>query len=132
MEALHVTVAIPPRSLSVNSRVHWGVRAKATKNARVESWAQCQIAMHEQGVKGGWKGAKCQATWFARDSRRRDRDNLLGMLKATFDGLVDGGLLIDDAGIIHYPLVLAVDSKRPRVELQLKETDGTARQEPLL
>jgi Holliday junction resolvase RusA-like endonuclease len=132
MEAVLVTVGIPPRSLSPNARVHWAVKMKATKKALVESWAQCQIAMHEQGVKGGWKGAFCQATWFARDSRRRDRDNLQFMLKATLDGLVHGGLLIDDDNLIPYPVVIAVDSKRPRVELQLKETDGTARQEPLL
>ena len=59
--------------------------------------------------------------WYARDSRRRDRDNCLASLKATFDGLTDSGLLVDDSGITHLPLVLAVDPKNPRVELHLTQ-----------
>lgn len=125
-EALLVTVSLPARTLQPNARVHWAVRMKATRKARVEAWASCQVAMHEQGVQGQWKAAECRAVWFARDSRRRDRDNLLATLKATFDGLVDGGLLVDDAGLTHLPLAVEVDSKRPRVELHLKETDGEA------
>lgn len=125
-EALLLTVSIPARTLSPNARVHWAVKMKATKAARVESWAGVQVAMHEQAVKGGWKACECRVVWYARDSRRRDRDNLLASLKATFDGLVDGGLLVDDAGITHLPLALEVDTARPRVELHLKETDAEA------
>jgi Holliday junction resolvase RusA-like endonuclease len=99
---------------------------KAKRAARVEAWAAVQVAMHEQSVAGKWKAAECRVVWFARDSRRRDRDNLLATLKATFDGLVDGGLLVDDAGITHLPLAVEVDSKRPRVELHLRQTDGEA------
>jgi len=97
---------------------------KATKKTRIESWASVQIAMHEQQVKGGWKTADCQVVWFARDARRRDKDNLLHSLKATFDGLVDGGLLVDDAGITHLPLSIEIDPTRPRVELHLRQTDA--------
>ena len=125
-EALLLTVSIPPRTLSPNARVHWAVKMKATRKSRVESWAAVQIAMHEQSVNGGWNGAECRVVWFARDSRRRDRDNLLASLKATFDGLVDGGLLVDDAGITHLPLQIEVDNRRPRVELHLRQTDGEA------
>jgi len=124
-EALLLTVSIPPRTLSPNARTHWSIRAKATKKARIESWASVQIAMHEQQVQGRWLAAECRVVWFARDSRRRDRDNLLATLKATFDGLVDGGLLVDDAGITHLPLAIEVDSKRPRVELHLRQTDAS-------
>jgi Holliday junction resolvase RusA-like endonuclease len=93
---------------------------KATKRARVESWAAAQVAMHEVGEKGGWKEATCQVHWYARDSRRRDKDNCLSSLKATFDGLVDAGLLEDDSALTHLPLVILVDPKNPRVELLLK------------
>lgn len=132
MEAVLVTVGIPPRSLSPNARVHWAVKMKAAKRARVDSWAACQIAMHEQNAKGGWKTASCHTRWFARDSRRRDRDNLLATLKSTFDGLVDGGLLVDDAGITHMPLTVEIDPKNPRVELHLRQTDGETQEQPLL
>lgn len=123
-EALLLTVSIPPRTLSANARAHWAVKMKATKKTRIESWASVQIAMHEQQVKGGWKTADCQVVWFARDARRRDKDNLLHSLKATFDGLVDGGLLVDDAGITHLPLSIEIDPTRPRVELHLRQTDA--------
>ncbi len=124
-DVLTVTVSTPARLLSPNARAHWAVRAKATKRARVEAWAACQVAMHEAGVKGGWTAATCAVHWFARDSRRRDRDNCLASLKATFDGLVDGGLLKDDSALTHLPLVLLVDTRNPRVELQLREGEAT-------
>ena len=130
MEALLVTVAIPPRSLSPNARVHWSIKAKAVKKTRIDTWAQAQIAMHEQDVKGKWGHAECRVVWYARCSRRRDKDNLLATLKPVFDGLVDGGLLVDDAGITHLPMRVEVDARNPRVELHLRETDGS--ETPLL
>jgi Holliday junction resolvase RusA-like endonuclease len=95
---------------------------KAVRKTRVESWASAQIAMHESGIAGGWKDTTCEVHWFARDSRRRDRDNCLASLKATFDGLTDAGLLLDDSDLTHLPLVLAVDTRNPRVELHLTRT----------
>lgn len=130
MEALLVTVSMPPRSLSPNARVHWAVKMKATRKARTEAWAACQVAMHEQNTKGGWKAGACKVVWYARTNARRDRDNCLAMLKPTFDGLVAGGVLVDDCGLIHLPMAMQVDSKNPRVELHLRETDGS--ETPLL
>lgn len=119
--SIKITVGIPARVLSPNTRCHWAMKAKATKSARIESWAATQIAM--DGMKGNWIAAECQAYWYARDSRVRDRDNCLASLKATFDGLKDGGLLKDDSGLIHLPLRLFVDSKNPRVELFLTKIE---------
>lgn len=121
--SIKITVGIPARVLSPNTRCHWAVKAKATKSARIESWAATQIAM--DGMKGNWVAAECQAYWYARDSRVRDRDNCLASLKATFDGFKDGGLLKDDSGLIHLPLRLLVDSKNPRVELFLTKIEIT-------
>ncbi len=120
-DVITVTVGIPARTLSPNARCHWGVKAKATKRARVEAWAAAQVAMYEANVKGGWKEATAEVHWYARDSRRRDKDNCLASLKATFDGLVDAGLLIDDNAITHLPLIILVDPKNPRVEIHLKK-----------
>jgi len=122
-EVLTVTVSIPSRTLSPNARCHWAVKAKANKKARIEAWAQAQIAMHEAEEKGGWREATCQAHVYVRDNRRRDKDNALASLKATFDGLVDAGLLHDDSALTHLPLLFIVDPKNPRVELVLKRWD---------
>jgi crossover junction endodeoxyribonuclease RusA len=97
------------------------VKFKAVKRARTEAWAAAQVAMYEADVKGGWKDATCEVHWFARDARRRDKDNCLASLKAVFDGLVDAGLLRDDNALTHLPLVILVDAKNPRVELLLNE-----------
>lgn len=122
-EALTVIVGLPSRVVSPNSRVHWAVRAKAVKKQRIESWAAAQVAMGEVDEKGAWREATCQVHWYARDQRRRDKDNALASLKATFDGLVDAGLLHDDSALTHLPLVFMVDPKNPRIELILKRWD---------
>ena len=119
-DVVTVTVGAPARVLSPNARAHWAVRAKATKRARVEAWAATQVAMYETNEKGGWKEATCQVHWYARDNRRRDKDNCLASLKPTFDGLVDAGLLKDDSALTHLPLVIMVDTRNPRIELHLK------------
>ena len=120
-ESLTVTVGTPARTLSPNARCHWAVKFKAVKRARTEAWASAQVAMYEADVKGGWKDATCEVHWFARDARRREKDNCLASLKAVFDGLVDAGLLRDDNALTHLPLVILVDAKNPRVELLLNE-----------
>ena len=122
-EVITVIVSPPSRVVSPNARVHWSIRSKAVKKQRIEAWAQAQIVMHEAEEKGGWREATCQAHVYVRDNRRRDKDNALASLKATFDGLVDAGLLHDDSALTHLPLVFLIDAKNPRVELLLKRWD---------
>jgi Holliday junction resolvase RusA-like endonuclease len=124
-DSIVVTVGIPHRVLSPNARCHWAIKMKATRRARVESWAAVQIAMHERGIHAGkWPEVDCQVIWYAKTERRRDRDNCLASLKPTFDGLVDGGLLDDDSGITHLPMIIDTDRKNPRVELHIKRKDS--------
>lgn len=82
-----------------------------------------QVAMYESNVSGKWVAAACQCLWFARDNRRRDRDNCLSSLKATFDGLADAQLLVNDAGLVHLPLRIFTDPKNPRIELILNQIE---------
>ena len=60
-----------------------------------------------------------QATFYFRDLRRRDRDNLLASLKAAFDGLADAHILEDDSGLVHLPVRIEKDRENPRVELEI-------------
>lgn len=120
---IKITVSLPTSPLSPNSRCHWAVKAKATKRARIEAWAMAQVAMYESNVSGEWVAAACQCLWFARDNRRRDRDNCLSSLKATFDGLADARLLVNDAGLVHLPLRIFTDPKNPRIELILNQIE---------
>jgi Holliday junction resolvase RusA-like endonuclease len=64
-----------------------------------------------------WESASVQATFYFRDKRRRDRDNLLASLKAYFDGLADSGLIANDSGLTHLPVKVELDKVNPRVVL---------------
>ena len=86
---LPLTWTKPP--ISANSRMHWAQRAKIvkalrqeaavrTKSARVPALPRVAFTLHYR----------------PKDSRRRDRGNLMPMHKALLDGVVDAGVVEDD------------------------------------
>jgi crossover junction endodeoxyribonuclease RusA len=114
------TLPLPPRELSPNARVHWAKKAKATRDyrydAKVEGWRVVPASQRP-----GWTEAIATTVVFAPNRRRRDRDNLLASLKSAFDGLVDAGILADDAGLHHAPLRIEYDKDDPRVEITVTQ-----------
>jgi Holliday junction resolvase RusA-like endonuclease len=67
-----------------------------------------------------WTPAKrvtIQATLWHKTNRRRDGDNALASLKAAFDGLVDAGILADDSGVTHLPVIFKTGT--PKIELEV-------------
>jgi crossover junction endodeoxyribonuclease RusA len=123
-EEINIVLPLPPRVLSPNARTHWAVKSRATKALRCMAYLEVRKVC--LGQSKGWTTADCKVTWHAKTRRRMDRDNCLAMLKAAFDGLVDGGLLVDDCGLTHLPLELKHDPHSPRVELSIRRTDGKA------
>jgi crossover junction endodeoxyribonuclease RusA len=113
------TLPLPPRSLSPNARQHYMAKARDTKEyrtrAKVEGW---KIPASNRP---GWTEAIATTVVFAPNRRRRDRDNLLASLKSAFDGLVDAGILADDAGLHHAPLRIEYDKDDPRVEITVTQ-----------
>lgn len=96
-----IDLPLPYRALSPNARVHFMVKANAVKKYRRMAGL---LALAAAPSRPRLKEATAQATFrFARPNRR-DKDNLLASLKAAFDGLVDGQLLADDAGLTHLPI----------------------------
>ena len=78
---------------SANSRMHWRKKAEMV---RVWRQASALLAMH-QGVPHLERAVVSLQLW-PHDKRRRDPDNLVpGVLKPAVDGLVDAGVLEDDA-----------------------------------
>lgn len=81
--------------LTANDKLHWARRASLTKQLR--RWG------YFLGCEG--RGVECLHLARARvvfevaypDRRRRDRHNLAPTIKAMLDGLIDAGLLPDDA-----------------------------------
>ena len=93
-DAVTITLPyLPPRSLSPNGRAHWAERyrdAQAMMNHVI-------ILVLEAGKPPKpFERATLTMRWEAKDRRRRDYDNLLAATKPALDGLVQGGVLVDD------------------------------------
>lgn len=116
-----VTLPLPSRDLSPNARGHWGKKARAAKKARNDGYLATVAARIDCQHKTPFKTAEAHTTFYVRDNRRRDADNLLASLKPSFDSMVDAGLLVDDCGLVHMPMTIAVDKLRPRVEILIRE-----------
>jgi Holliday junction resolvase RusA-like endonuclease len=71
-----------------------------------------------------WVEATARVVFYAKDARRRDRDNILASMKPAFDGLVDAGILADDEGLTHAPVRIEIDRKNPRVEITIEPIDA--------
>ena len=112
-----IILPLPDRRLSPNARVCWQAKSKATKRYRAASFFIAQQFPRR------WARAESEATFYFKDRRRRDRDNLLASLKAAFDGIAAAGVVEDDADLTHLPVRLEVDRIAPRVEIRLRRTE---------
>ena len=84
---------LPDRSLNPNKRLHFMAIYAAKRDAKDEAIA---LVLEQGRPDTPYEKAHITITWVAKDKRRRDADNLLSALKATIDGLVEVGLLVDD------------------------------------
>ena len=89
----------PPRELSPNARVHW--RALAQWKRRYKEACGWTIRLggggkHPMLVPRLKPPVTAQVTFHC-DSRRRDADNHMAMLKPLWDALVEMGVLVDDS-----------------------------------
>ena len=123
MDRLKITLLLPPPQLSPNWRGHFMAKARATKKYRTQAFGESLFQLQEARMpKPWWREATVQATFWFKDLRRRDRDNMLASLKAAFDGLADAHIVVNDSCITHLPVLVGVDKKDPRVELEIVKT----------
>lgn len=102
-EQIVIDLPHPQRPLSPNARVHWRLKHKHTKAYRLAArWEAFQECGDTKGP--GWESASVKVIATYKDSRRRDKDNILASLKAAFDGLADAGIVADDAGFTYEPV----------------------------
>jgi crossover junction endodeoxyribonuclease RusA len=85
---LDLPYRLPP--LSLNDRRHWRTKARITANLRSLAAAWCEAAIQP------CERVAVELHYVPVDKRRRDADNLVPILKALCDGLVDAGLVDDD------------------------------------
>lgn len=118
MTSLTITLPMPDRSLSPNSRSHWGTKARHTKAYRAAAMMKAKAAL-KRSKPPGWLKAECQVSAFYAVIRRRDADNLLASLKSAFDGIADTGVICNDSGLIHLPAIIGRDTRNPRIEITI-------------
>lgn len=81
--------------ITANDKPHWAARARLTKQIR--QWGYLLGREGEGVVRLGLTHARVEVEFAYPDRRRRDRSNLAPTVKALMDGLIDAGLLPDDA-----------------------------------
>ena len=81
--------------ITANDKMHWAARARLTKQIR--QWGYLLGREGEGVARLGLTHARVEVEFAYPDRRRRDRSNLAPTVKALMDGLIDAGLLPDDA-----------------------------------
>lgn len=106
----------PP--LTLNGRMHWAVKANATKATRSAAFVMARAARIPPL-------ARCEVllTYCPRDKRRRDADNLVATLKACCDGLVDAHVVPDDTPDLMRKLMPRIGPVTPGGRLTLTITE---------
>lgn len=98
------------RPLSLNDRMAWPVKARATREVRQA------VAAHARALRvPRLEYVHVQLEYVPRDARRRDPDNLWATAKPAIDGLVDAGVVPDDTAVYvcrHEPVI---ETKDPAV-----------------
>lgn len=107
----------PP--LSLNDRTHWRVKAKHTADIRawIREWAWHHVP--------ACSATEVELHYVPRDARRRDADNLVPILKACCDGLVDAGVVPDDTPELMrkvMPIIDAPNRVDPHLWLLVRES----------
>ncbi len=78
--------------LSLNKRMHWAPKSRITREIRTKAWLLAKQAK----VPTGCDHVTVCLHYRPKDRRKRDEDNLVPVLKAACDGLVDAGIVPDD------------------------------------
>jgi len=125
-EAVTITLPLPHRCLSPNARCHWAVKAKQTRWYRENACGRTGLAT--KYARPEWPAATVAIEYNHHVKRNRDRDNALACLKSAFDGLADAGLIKNDSGLTHLPIVFTVDKNRPEGVTLTITRDGAGKE----
>jgi crossover junction endodeoxyribonuclease RusA len=115
------TIVLPWKKplLNLNTRQHWAAKARDTETVRSVTAMLCRDLDRVQRV-------RVQLSYTPRDKRRRDADNLVGMLKPICDGIVDAGVVPDDTPefmVKEMPVIHPPEGKNARMELRVEALD---------
>lgn len=89
----------PDKLLNPNARAHWRARAPKVKHARLAAFVLMSASVPARERKLNWPKVGVSVEFCPPDKRRRDMDNLVASMKASFDGIADA-IGIDDRHFI--------------------------------
>ena len=95
------------KSLSLNDRMHYRVRAKVTALWRGET----KLALSMRNIPA-CERVSAALLYVPAQNRRRDPDNLVASMKPAVDALVDAGVVVDDTQEFVeriWPVILPVE-----------------------
>lgn len=122
-KAITIRLPLPPRELSPNARVHWGRRHRHSKAYRAIARVAAMEGTMDTALGLDWSHSEVKTTFYHRDKRKRDGDNLIAMMKSAYDGIADF-LNVDDVGWIHVRIERLIDRSDPRVEVVLTKVEA--------
>ncbi len=121
-ETVTIILPLPPAAMNPNgSHGHWAQVARARKKCRKLA---CEAVKAEQ-IDETWQRVEVKAVFFYYQKRRRDGSNFNTRLKSYFDGIVDGGLVVDD-DYEHWttmPPEFFIDRTQGRVEITIRRME---------
>ncbi len=117
-----------PPEVAPNWTGHHMKKARATKEYRERCgwYAKMNAAeVFSDQVRRFTSPVLATTTFYVKDKRRRDMNNLDASIKALWDGIVDAGILVDDSSehLRHAESKLVVGKER-KVEVMLEEVEG--------
>lgn len=87
--AITIKLPWPPKECHPNARVHWSIKARKAKNARiVAAWTakEAGIRPNDPDIP---QALRVTAVFSPPDNRRRDVDGMLSSIKNYLDGIAD-------------------------------------------
>jgi crossover junction endodeoxyribonuclease RusA len=122
MEEITITLPLPHRDLSPNSRKHYRKKASVTKTYRVLAGAITAKALLCSTNERRCRYNGYSLKFFFPNAIRRDDDNAEASCKAYRDGIADA-LRMDDHGLKKLALSeFTIDRKTPRLEITIYPT----------
>jgi hypothetical protein len=123
---LRLVLPYPPAALSVNTRVSGADRDAATASYRQECHDKARAQTMNERRSGAFRlpltsPVEADVIFFTRERRRRDKTNLLAMLRHGLAGLVDAGVLENDlVAFAAVDIAEAMDGREQHVEVRLR------------
>lgn len=124
MTSITIITLMPHGSQSPNSRANWRTKHKHSQLLKGHTMIMVRAEIYkEKPANIPWHSVTLQRTYYHAVKRRRDPDNFGAMSKYAIDGLVAGGLLVDDDKITLLPIKFEIDKKSPRLELEVSNAN---------